>query len=70
MSLEDLKHNIHSILEGVEKYDSIVIHSKDVASKKQLKKINKEMEKTKYFILKLSKKLRKLIEHERRKIKA
>lgn len=69
MSLEELKHNIHSILEGVEKYDSIVAHSK-TAEKKQLKKINKEMERTKDFILKLSKKLNKLVEHERRKIKA
>ncbi len=70
MSLEDLKHNIQSILEGIEKYDSIILHSKELENKKQLKKINKELEKTKDFILKLSKKLDKLIEHERRKIKA
>ena len=70
MSLEDLKQNIQSILEAIEKYDSIILHSKEVENKKQLKKINKELEKTKHFILKLSKKLNKLIEHERRKIKA
>lgn len=70
MSLEDLKHNIQSILEGIEKYDSIVEHSKSIENKRQIKKMNKEMEKTKHFVLKLSKKLFKLVNHERRKIKA
>lgn len=69
MSLEDLKHNIQSILEGVEKHDSIVEHSKGLTNKRQIKKMNKEMEKTKYFVLKLSKKLFKLVNHERRKVK-
>lgn len=70
MSLEEIKQNIQSILEAVEKYDSIIMHSKNIENKKQLKKINKEMKKTRDFIFKLSKKLNKLIEHERRKIKA
>ncbi len=70
MSLEDLKHNIQSILEGVEKYDSIVEHSKGIENKRQLKKMNKEMERTKHFVMKLSKKLFKLVNHERRKVKA
>jgi predicted nucleic acid-binding Zn-ribbon protein len=70
MSLEDLKHNIISILESVEKYDSIAAHSKEITDQKQLRKLNDNLEETKDFILKLRKKLTKLIEHERREIKA
>lgn len=69
MSLEDLKHNIISILESVEKYDEIIMHGKEITDQKQLKKLNNSLEETKDFILKLSKKLTELIEYERREIK-
>lgn len=69
MSLEDLKHNIQSILESVNKHDELIEKSKQ-ADIKQLKKINKELGNAKEFISKLSKQLIKSIEHERRKIKA
>lgn len=70
MSLEDLRNNVRSMLEGVEKHDELIRASKSATDKKQLKKITQELEKTKDFVLKLSKTLIKSIEHERRKIKA
>lgn len=70
MSLEDLRSNIKSILEGVERHDNIIEESKSTNDKKQLKKLSEEFEDTKEFILKLSKKLEKLIEYERGNIKA
>lgn len=70
MSLEDLRHNIQSILEGVEKHDIVIEKSKNVSDKKQLKKLGAELEDIKDFIFKLGKKLVKLIEHERGTIKA
>lgn len=70
MSLEDLKHNIQSILESVNRHDEFIEQSKKAENEKQLKKINKELVNIKEFISKLSKQLIKSIEHERRKIKA
>ena len=68
MSLETIQQNMKTVLEVITGYHDLIRVRNTTEDKKKLAKVEKELEKKKEYILDLLKKVKDLIEEEKKNV--
>ena len=70
MSIEIIQQNMDAFLELLRHYDELTETKMKTKDKKELKKIEEDIEKTRNYLLKLVAKVKELVNEERKNVQA